>query len=540
MAEINEANVGPDGIDAVTLPFGQGTRLPRAWFNPAWLSRSPDWRRFELVYDGGEKFIFSKDPITLFSHERESQRSVIDRQRRAYYRNHAEAIVSLKSDAIFQPQVSRGLEGDADFEAFLHDVDLRGTNADPFFLELGRWAMVYGQQWAGITIPAAPDLAAVAARAGRTVSAAEAAAAALRPFYYQLSPLSVIDWLEDERGQLEYVVVVEEEVRRQPLGSREDAKTRTVLRVLTKTSIERFAVSASGEKTSLGVRAHPFGEVPLVPVRIRKDGRSQLEDIARLAIGVFNLDSMANEQAARQTFNQLVLKLSDPEKGMALISGTDQVLPLKQDDSAEYLAPDVNTIAALRDMAQELIDEMWAIAHLRGRPGGGKGAQPAVDVSGVAYAYEWKAAETDLFGIALALEEADLKLGRMRARVMNLDPAKYRAAYPREFDIRALMSRAAEAKAVLALQPGATAAAELRKGVVRKALPRLDAEKLATIDGEIEELSQREADRAAAPPVAPNTPPNQGMLPPGTGAGEERVARAAKADSAGTAEETST
>lgn len=533
-AEIAAAAVG---YESQTIIFPGGVRMPRWWFHPDWLARAACWWKFELVFRGGEAFIESKNPLTLFSHMRESMDGYQDRCRRAFYRNHPEAIIGLKADAIFQPQVNRSHAGDPGFEAWAKDVDLQGTNADPFFNDVARWAMAYGRYWVGITMPAAREVAARAAAEGRVLTTAEAIEAKLRPYYYTVSPLCVIDWSKDEYGCLEYAVVIEQEFRRRPAPAERDGQPepRLIMRKLFRDREEKYAIGKNGVQAFLSSTPHAFGEVPIVPVQIRKDGRSQLEDIARLMIGVFNLDSMIMEQAARQTFNQLKLKLKDPAAGASAIIGTDSVLPLHETEDAEYFAPDVKTIAALREIAWEWIDEAWAMAHLRSRPGG-KGSQPATDTSGVAFAYEWKAAEADLFGIATSLEEAELRLLGMRSRSLRHDAAKIHVAYPREFDIRALMARANEAAMLLKINLGKTAAGELRRGLVNKALPRVPAALRATINEEIDKIGLLEEKRFEAAPAGPgapgvklpNQPPNQGEQPPGEGSGEDRVDRAAR------------
>ena len=519
--------------------------IPREWINPEWSRREPDWRLFRLCYVGGREFIESRNPATLFSHEREPAASYAWRRARASYRNHCEAIVGLKADAIYQPQVLRGQgkgadDGESDedaapvikraqaedptFEPFLLDVDLRGTNADPFMNEVARWAMVYGRHWIGIAMTPAPELVARASAEGRAISEAEARAAEVRPYYYHLSPLSVIDWGTDDCGRLTYAVVLGYESNRVPLGKQ--MPRRLVARILYPDREERFAIGAQGKLTPLGPPApHPFGEVPLVPVCVRADGRSQLEDIARAAIAVYNHDSMVDEQVYRQTFNQLVFSgIKDPAAFMESVKGTDSVLALPEGATAFYLAPNVATISAIQTTAWEKIDEMWATANLRSRPGG-KGSQPATDTSGIAFAFENKNAETDLCSIATRLEEAELKLGVMRARALGLDESGFTVQYPREFDVRALLARANEAQQLKAAGLGPKAMAEVLKNLARKALPRLPAGRLAEIDAEID-AAAKAADKA--PEVPPPPPPNQNMQPPGMGAGQDRMERDAR------------
>lgn len=558
-------------VSSFEIP-GAGVRwgdveIPRDWVNDDWVKREPDWRRFYLCYRGGTEFLDSKSPIMLYSHAREDAESYLDRCKRAYYRNHCRAVVGLKADAIYQPQVLRGQTkapppgekpktedeepqprvkraqaGDQDFETFLKDVDGKGTNADPFWNEVARWSMAIGVEWVGIAMSPAPE----DAPRDRPMTVQEAQAARVRPYFYRVHATSVIDWDFDERGELAYAVVLRRELRREPLrkvgpnSKQEKPKPRLLACVLTKTEEIRYEIGPRNGQVEVGRFPHNFGAVPLVPVTVSPDWLSQLEDIARMNIEVFNLDSMITEQIARQTFNQLLASVNKPEEFKNTVTGTDALVVVGPGESMTYLAPNVQTVETIQKRAQELEDSIWSMANLRSRPGA-RGSQPAVDVSGVAYAFEHKNAETDLSNLATRLEEAEQKLGVMRARALGLEPEGFTVQYPREFDIRALMARAAEAMQALKLGLGPTAEAAILKQLARKFLPRLAAGQLEVIDREIDERAKKRAEMADAAAAAgkaladgkadgreTNRPPDQSRQPPGKGAGEDRVARSYK------------
>jgi hypothetical protein len=328
-------------------------------------------------------------------------------------------------------------------------------------------------------------------------------------------------------------VVLCQEWKREALPKRGavQEKPKLIARVLFPDHEERFEIGPRGGQTPAGVFPHSFGRVPLVKLC----RRSELEDIARIQVSVFNEDSMISEQERRQTFNQLVLSVSDPKSAMGVVVGTDAVLPLKTGDTAAWLSPNVQTIAALRECVSEKIDEMWAMANLRSRPGG-KGSQPATDTSGVAYAYEWHSAEADLAGIATTLEEAERKILGMYARAIGND-AEPKVSYSREFDIRALRARADEIVASQKIGIGKTAEGQMLKAFARKANPGATAKDLKAFDEEIDALAEVRYEKAlegGPPEPGPSTPPNQGMLPPGQGSQKDRAMQ--PADGEGTAE----
>jgi hypothetical protein len=531
------------------------------WVHPDWLRRDYDWKYFKLSYEGGRAYIESKNPLMLFSHERESATSYADRCRRAYYRNHCATIIGIKADAIYQPQVLRNQgkaerpEAETDtltpatqdpaqpmprikraqvedptFDDWVLNVDGRGTNADPFWAETSRWSQVYGVEWVGIAMSDAPMLSARLAAESRMPTVAEALAADLRTYLYRCPPMSVINWSTDQRGRLEWVVVLAREETRTPLPKQnaEKPKPKWIARVLYPDHEDRFLIGPNGGQTPVGSFPHKFGEVPLIPVAIAEDCKSGIEDIARINNDVFNSDSRVQEQQFRQCFNQLVAAVGSREAFMDNVTGTDSLLCVERGDTVQYLTPSVDTIKTEQDRSIELIDDMYGLAALRTRPGT-KGQQPASDTSGVAYAFEHKQSETHLAALAKRLEEAESKLLKMRARAMGLDEGGVVVQYPQEFDIRAIAARINEAKEVANLGLGPVAEAENLKNVVRKLLPRLPAGKLQTIDAQIEEGARARAARAAAPPVppagAPPKPPDQSMQPPGTGAGEARTER---------------
>jgi len=557
------------------VAWQDGVEIPKKWFNPSWLRRAARWRKFRVCYLGGDDFLCSSNPVTLHSHERESLESYNHRKIRASYRNHVETIIGVKADAIYQPQVLRGQqdgkpdeiavevetppappapgstppkpqdeprvpvrrqEADPTFEAFLRDVDGRGTNADPFWNEVARWAMAQGVRWVEIGMASDPALSAKLAKEGRKATVAEAKAAKLGTVLRSIPTEAVIDWSEDDRGRLEYVTILCREEKRAPLlGQRDEApKAKLIARILTRDQEFRYEIGEKNGKLPVpGFPAkHDFGEVPVVRVEVRSEGRSEVEDIADMAIAVFNYDALIDEQIYRQTFNQLVGKTDDATKFMDNVSGTDAIVTIDREDSLDYLAPQVQTVTVIQERAREFLDEMYALANLRSR-NGGKGTQPAVDVSGIAYAFESKNAETDLANTATRLEEAEQKLLTMRARALGLAVDGVVVQYPRQFDVRALQARAAEQRALKDAGVPDLALAEGLKDLVRKAWPRLTAAKLAAIDAQIDAAAKAGKLSTLANEARPGngqTPPNQSQQPPGKGAGEDRVGRSFKPD----------
>ena len=318
-----------------------------------------------------------------------------------------------------------------------------------------------------------------------------------------------------------------------PNQETEQPAPRFIARVLTRTHEAQFLLGTRGGLTPIGSTLHDFGEVPLVPVTCRPDGRSDLEDISPLAISAFNYRALIDEQVYRQVFAQLVGKVADKAEFMDNVTGTDELVTIsaKENEDLFFLAPPATPIDTIRREIESTEDAMWAIANLRSRPGAKGGAQPAVDVSGVAYAFEHKNAETDLAGSAVRLEEAEKKILRMWARAVKADPAGLTVEYPRSFDIRALQAAAAEARELLGVKLGPTASAEIRKGLASKALRTLPAGVRAQINREIEKLSTEEAAAGEAEAVKGKpVPPNQSRQPPGKGAAEDRIGRAMKPD----------
>ena len=549
------------------VAWQDGVEIPKKWFHPTWLRRSARWRKFRICYLGGDDFLYSASPVTLHSHERESKESYTHRKARASYRNHVETIIGVKADAIYQPQVLRGQqdgkpedppdpgapakpqeeprvpirrqEADPTFEAFLRDVDARGTNADPFWNEVARWAMCQGVRWVEVGMASDPALSAQLAQEGRRATVAEAAASRLGTVLRSIQTEAVIDWSEDDRGRLEYVTILCREQKRAPLlGQRDEGpKAKLIARVLYRDREERYEIGEKNGRIPVpGFPApHAFGEVPIVRVEVRSEARSEVEDIADMAIAVFNYDALIDEQIYRQTFNQLVGKSAAPDKFMDTVSGTDSLISIGIADSLEFLAPQVQTVTVIQERAREFLDEMYALANLRSR-NGGKGTQPAVDVSGIAYAFESKNAETDLANTATRLEEAEQKLLTMRARALGLAVDGVVVQYPRQFDVRALQARAAELRALKDAGMPDLPLAEGLKDLMRKAWPRLTAAKLTTFDAQIDALAKDGKLSALAGPRpfgAAKIPPNQGTMPPGKGASEDRLDRLRKPFAAG-------
>src|SRR3990167_11027646 len=201
-------------------------------------------------------------------------------------------------------------------------------------------------------MPAAPEAEARAKAERRLVSEAEAAAEGVRPYLFQASPLSVINWAFDARGRLTFAVLLTCEETRIPLtkhGQKQPPK-RHIARILYPDREERYEIGPRGGQTFLGSIPHTFGSVPLVPVSVRPDERSDLEDIARIQIAIFNDDQLIEEQIYRQVFNQLVAKVKNKTDFLDNVTGTDELVTISSENNEDlfFLAPQSGPVEAIR------------------------------------------------------------------------------------------------------------------------------------------------------------------------------------------------
>ncbi len=429
-------------------------------------------------------------PSMLYRHSREKEWEYHNRTKRAYYFNFVQSIVDMLVSHATKRAATRG--GDEMFSKWITGVDeARTTTIDQYMREGLRWSRVMGIYWT--CMDAAPSDSPGAAN----------------PYLYWVSPLDILDWETDSEGNIEwlkqFVGVTKSRAWNEPLIQRFQ------FRIWSKTDVKTFETDDKGvgEVVVPGLtRAHGLGRVPFIPLYAKVDkslpvfgGTSPIEDLAKGANTVFNINSLLDEIRNKQTFSWLAVPtkhIDTLQMGVNTAFGYDAT----QTGGArpEYLAPDPEQARVLMESGGQVLEQ------LRQSVGVGRGRQEGSmqKSSGEALELESEDKRTILGDIAASGEDFERRLYDLYSRFRSSAPAREKVSiqYPREFDVRALQQELDETLAFKKLPVSKEIVRELVEQLVRRKFSGIEPDRikelLATLDG---------VDFAPQPIVAHTPPP---------------------------------
>ncbi len=270
----------------------------------------------------------------------------------ASYTNHAASILDTKKAALFRESPVRRV-GDApseeptDLEKWWQDVDGRQTPMDT-------------------AMPAWWDLAATL---GHVLFVFELPDEDRElPFVRVYTPLDVLDWLEDEDGNLTSVKLVEAVA---PTEYQTSTETQYRIRILDDTEWRLYDFSRGQEGTAIARGEHGLGALPVVYLYgrrrslVRHVGQSVLGD-PRNHVRLFNLDSELQELLRNQTFTFINVPLGTgtdsiavetAQQMMGTQTGTGNIIytPL----AAQVLSGDSANVAAYQEEIKNRTREIY-------------------------------------------------------------------------------------------------------------------------------------------------------------------------------------
>ena len=404
------------------------------------------------------------------------------RRKLARYENIAESILTTVSGALFLHPPTRTFGKDTKNDSLKDwrtDVDGTGTAIDDFMQQAWTAAGVFGHT----IILVDKD-----GEAGAT------AADATRPILSRYTPLDMIDWIVDERGQLAKVKFLEAAPREdftKPY-SVEDVR----VRVVDETSWTLYDRAG----TQLETGEHGFGRLPVVVLYSKRRaltpviGKGVMGD-PYLHIDLYNLVSEVRELLRNQTFGILNIPLgsgtdaSSVEREQTILGqqvGTGGVM--FSTHPANYLSPDGTNAQIYHEHMDRLARMIYRLASAPW-DGDSKDAESADS-------RRMKQSETTnvLAKYASELQQAELAITELVYRAQygpdrwqkQWDAEQPSVAYSADFappDVEAIATAAAE---VIGLDLGPTATKELKKRIVRSVLQDADQELLKAIDTEID------------------------------------------------------
>jgi hypothetical protein len=331
--------------DPIVLTVGK--RLP---IDPNLAGRERHRAFWRLSYEGGSAYKFGNDasgqPVFV-AHEAEGKESQDRRRRLSCYRNYCKPIVNRYNNLVFSSgAVSR--DGSSDqYNEFLADADLLGTDMQDLMRHLSLLASIEGESFAVLESTKAEDA---------NLSVAESRAIGTRMFVIPLKACRILRARMDGPKLIEALVSFPDEQQGE----------NTVARLYKADSVEVALVDKRNMVVSITSLPNDFGSIQCVRVVSESDASSMLKDIAELNKSVFNLDAIHREELVRQTFTSWLatgVRKDDIEVAMAggrkihCVSKADQV-------GVHKLSADVQQAQSLRDAIKDDVSEIYRLAGL--------------------------------------------------------------------------------------------------------------------------------------------------------------------------------
>lgn len=368
----------------VTLTYG---RLKAA--HPEYLLSY--WRRLEAFYAGGRKLLQDAELMAeVFpSHTAEDPDVYLERKRRAFYLNHAGSILdhlcsAMRSDPVHVRPKGAESTDDPFYKAFFDDCSPPHGRRLPFNRMLSErmlTALIFRRAWTLVDLPDAEpgEYASLADQLDR---------GALDAYACPLQPYEVLDWEEDDDGELIWMMRCQRSQRRMdPMKKREEQECVETYTLYTRVDWTRFevrykaqAAGGSGPPTDdqpvVGeTRPHSFGRVPVARMEL-PEGLWAMDRLESPVREHFNKSCAAawfeykcaypllyefNGTESPGIDTVIAEAQQDPYRSTNQRRGIGYVQVRGKDDSASYVGPEPGVLEFLSESTRGLKDEVYRI-----------------------------------------------------------------------------------------------------------------------------------------------------------------------------------
>lgn len=408
------STTNPTAINATTAAGGQKASQPRAASDFTW--RTAQTKSF------------------LWKHEGESIEDYEERCSRLFNFPLFQAVINIFVAGVLRQQPLRPDVGN--WQAFHEDVDLLGTNIDAFIRQALAGGLNYGRMHAITDRPSA---------AGPALSLEDETARGERGYACLFSPLDLVDWKLDERGQFDWLVRREDAPDERKPGDLQ-AKLTDQYRVWTREEWilyrkqEKENKTESGGWVVAGRGTHALASQRRVPVATlwttrdahRMSCESPLADILDINRDILNKLSELDETERTQTFAILAV----PGRDGAAPGGID-LSPFRymtydaEQGAPVYVSPDSSLPTG---KWQRIQDKLFVARQLAG-VSRGRAEFSKEERSAEAITVESEDKRNQMAAWAGATEEFDREIHRQVAAWDNV-AVWSRASYRRDFDFK--------------------------------------------------------------------------------------------------------
>jgi hypothetical protein len=475
--------------------------------HPVYQTWEAHWRKLVHVYDGSGGFL---DGTYLVAHPREWEdftsptprkptKKLKARRALARYENVAGVLLDQKRSALFREGITRQV-GKSDkpsehpIEVWWKNVDGEGCSIDDWMSDAFTWSALFGHVFHYMDRQASEG----------AETAADAGALFLRLY----CPLDVPDWLQDDRGKLLAVKLLEA-VPRTTIDDMAASENQFRERIVTAEAWETRAYGR-GDVTAEGPFPHQFGTIPVVVQYAKRKslaplvGQSVLGDPS-LYIDLYNITSEIRELLRNQTFGILTIKLGVGEGSMNVTDaktllgetkGVENVMFTP--DGAEYIQPDAANVTVYQAERTELLRTIYRLAALpwesdsKDAEAEGSLKLKREDMNQVLAAYGDQC------------EKAEIEIAKLWFRAnygdtweKQWDDAEVVIRYPDAFDVTPFEEILQQVQAATTLPMGPTFMAQMCKRMIVKFMPDLPSDVKSKIEAEIDTQAKAQAEMDA-------------------------------------------
>ncbi len=452
--------------------------------HPDYLRKAADWQFWQQAYDNDDNY---RQAGHLFRFPRENAVHYQERLRRSSRMNFTRQVLDLllqylsKEAPLRQTRLApqRLLE-------FWENADRKHASMTQWMHGVSIVTALFGHCY--IVVDKPTTLAAT--RQAETEQQ-------LIPYAYCVSPLDLLDWVEDTGSGALTQALIRETVRG-PInlaGPREDDDLQTRYRLWLKTDsgVEwiLFQTDVNGQPVIAGRGIAGISEIPIVCVT--RTGGSLIGDIAALDRKIYNYESLLDQILYDQTFSTLRLPWTGSTESFyeawELTLGTKSILPYDPGTGAtpDFIAPDASQGALILNAIEQSINRIYQSRNLLDTVGTVQSA--STPASGVARGYDFEKLNAVLSAFADDLEQAEQQIARL---VLLWDgdttplPTNL-VDYPDTFDTQTLLQTLEECRQLSQSVHSATFQTQLQQKLVKLAAPKLNAETQQRIDSEIQQ-----------------------------------------------------
>lgn len=338
--------------------------------HPQYRAKRATLQKYRDLYIGGEDL---KGNATHYLQMRPKEPLDVYQQRlsRVFYENYVGSIVDWYSATLFRQEPILSVEGsDAIgrrfFSSFIEDCDLRGSTLTAMLRQQFVSALVYGSSYLLVDFPT-PGIEVLS-------RAQEEEIGASRAYLVDYSPMDLINWSVDERGNYEWVVLRTERNRQLATGWSRETRWSYYDRENYRIYTSQSQSDGAGKPVLECEGRHglaKLGKVPLFELRI-SDGLWMMNKAALLQLEHFN---KSNALAWAITMGLFAMPVIYSEREWKQIVGESFYIQLGPDDRFGWTEPEGRVYQLAAENLVRLQEEIYRVCYLmhqaRGANSGG-------------------------------------------------------------------------------------------------------------------------------------------------------------------------